>query len=181
MQDAPDSSTPGSAPVEVGYYAQGTRPLLLLVRSIGVLAVVIAITRLIVLPFRFRVVMTQRWAGQLPSTGWFGFWSTMSLFMSLTLAVLMLIGGAGCLRKVPHGRPVLIGWAWATIVWAACAIAVNVSFVLGSGRAGLSVNEVVLTIGDQAEQWMGALVMPVIVLGLMRRAIVGDLLDEQER
>jgi hypothetical protein len=163
--------------VEVGYYADTTsRPLLTMVRSIGVLAVVLGLIGLVLLPVQVLYSINESRTG--PSVGgWFIFHQGLSAFASVALAACLLVASGGCLRGKPRGRRWLLGWAWAAVAFAVNGMSVNGWYTVAATDSRTSAVAIFIALGYQLKAWLAGLAMPLVVIALFRQRAVCALFD----
>src|SRR4051812_30827909 len=96
-----------------------------IVASIGVLAIVFGAIGIALLPFGLLYLTRLQASNPLTKTFWFLFHRYVSVVMSLSLGIWAIAAGTACLRRAPVGRMLIIGWAWARVVWFIYAVAVD--------------------------------------------------------
>jgi hypothetical protein len=172
----PASSSDARGP-QVGYFADVSRPLLAIVRSVGVLAIVMSLVSLIL--WFFAIVSGQATAAPPDARDKTLFYSlnqVVSICVSLILDIWMLIAGAGFLRREPRGRHALVLWAWTMIAWAVYGISIGCWYLMAS-RGRYSASALVYSFMYYLHHWTVNLVFPFIVLVLMRQRAIRELFE----
>lgn len=146
-----------------------------IVRTIGVMAVVLAPLQVVLLALSWWLAV-DRWREYGP------LWQVSFALMipaELILSLLLLLGGIGCLRSRPRGRRVLIVCSWGSLAVTAYGVAVGliVSIQLMPNAGRPSVATALYIAGHYIDQGIGGVAFPVMALVFLTRPPVAALFD----
>lgn len=160
--------------LEVAYYAEEARSFFAIVRSIGVLAILIGGSMLL---YVVAEIVTM---GLLVSRYGSNLWMAMVYYIaSVVVAIGLIAAGIGCLRGRPRGRRFLIAAAWGLLLVQVYAIAATTWMMVTRGGIGLSISPLVPVIASQVRAACSSMAFPVIILVLIRHASIRNVFESQ--
>ncbi len=172
-----DESQTRPAQIEVSYYGEGSKPLLKVVRCIGLLGIIYGSISLAILPIYELYRENARRANPVTET-WF---TVLNVFLGAGMTVILncflVIAGVGFLRKRPKGRRLMIVWAWMNLTFTAYIIVVTAGYFASGYYARYSFQRIAISYGYELRMWASDLVLPLAVVFLMRLEVMRELFE----
>jgi hypothetical protein len=161
--------------LEVEYYAEEGRSFFAIVRSIGMLAILIGGSMLLyvvaeLVPMGLAVVARYR------ESSWM---ETVYYIASVVVGIGLIVAGIGCLVGRPRGRRVLIMAAWGLLLVQLYSVVATAWMMLARGGSGLSISPLVAVIASLVRAACSGIAFPVIVLVLTRHASIRKVFEVQ--
>jgi hypothetical protein len=161
--------------LEVAYYAEEARSFLAIVRSIGVLAILIGGSTLIYVVAGLTLGRLALGSRSDPNL-----WMEMVYYIaSVVVAIGLLMAGIGCLQGRPRGRRLLAAAAWGLLLVQVYALVATSWMMLTRAGGGLSISPVVPVITSQLRAACVSAAFPLIVLILTRHASIRNVFELQ--
>jgi hypothetical protein len=171
MQTEVTSEDAAPAPV-VAYYAEAPRPLLPVVRGIGVLCIVFGFIELAALYCQLSFNGYRNTATVLA----YERLVQVSQIVGYCVAVMVTVGymaaGCGCLSRKPWGRRILLACAWIVLVWTAYAVGLTTCSYIKTFSGRYPAGYLASILGYQLKYLISGIGFPSLLILLMRNSEV---------
>ena len=161
--------------LEVGYYAEEGRSFFAVVRSIGMLAILIGGSMLLYVVAAL-VPMGSAFGTRYGANSWM---EMVYYIASAAVGIGLIVAGIGCLVGRPRGRRFLIMAAWGLLLVQLFAVVATAWMMLTRGGSGLSISPLVSVIASLVRAACSGIAFPVIVLVLTRHASIRKVFEVQ--
>jgi len=162
--------------LEVGYYAEEGRSFFAVVRSIGMLAILIGGSMLLYVVAAL-VPMGSAFGTRYGANSWM---EMVYYIASVAVGIGLIVAGIGCLAGRPRGRRFLIMAAWGLLLVQLYSVVATAWVMLTQSRGvGFSISPLVPVIASLVRAACSMIAFPVIVLVLTRHASIRKVFEVQ--